>query len=479
MIFNSAPFAVFIIVFFILYWFVFNRSLKLQNLLILAGSYIFYAWWDWRFLSLLMGSSALNYFLGIHMFKTSNDKRRKLLLYIGILQGLCGLIYFKYFNFFINSFVDAFSFFNINLGIHTLNIILPLGISFYTFRTMSYLLDINKGDIKPVSDWVVFFSYVSFFPSLISGPIDRAGMLIPQLEEKRIFNFERGADALRQILWGLFKKIVIADNCSGFVESIFAGYSNHTSSTLLFGAFLFSVQLYCDFSGYSDIAIGTGRLLGFDIMKNFNFPYFSKSITEFWRRWHISFSNWLRDYIYTPLTISTRYWGLSGILFSLIVTFVICGLWHGANWVYVIFGFFHGILLSIELFSKKKVNKMFSFLPKKLYFFICSTLTFFFWVFTLIFFRSENMHHAIGYLKGIFTGSLLSLPHPDTGFNPLTVSVIIPFFFIFEWLNRHKSHPLELNSGRLWIRWSYYFIIVFLIGMLGQTGDVPFIYFQF
>ena len=233
MIFNSIHFAIFILIFFIFYWFVFNRSLILQNLFILTGSYLFYAWWDWRFLSLLIGSSVISFFLGIGMGKTHHEKQKKLLLYIGIIQGLCVLIYFKYFNFFIDSFVEAFSFFNVQLEIHTIQIILPLGISFYTFRILSYILDIDKGKIVPTNNWIVFFSYVSFFPSLLAGPIDRAGMFIPQLEKKRIFEFEKGADALRQILWGLFKKIVIADNCAVFVQSIFANYSIHSSRARL------------------------------------------------------------------------------------------------------------------------------------------------------------------------------------------------------------------------------------------------------
>ena len=273
MLFNSITFAVFFVGFFLLYWLAFKQNLKLQNILLLAGSYVFYAWWDWRFLSLLIGSSALNYYLGIFIAKSENNKRRRFLLFIGLLQGIGGLIFFKYYNFFITSFASAFSIFNFHIEVRTLQLILPLGISFYTFRTISYLLDIDKGKIKPVTDIVVFFSYVAFFPSLISGPIDRAKLLIPQLEKERVFDYSGITDGMRQVLWGLFKKIVVADNCAAITNQIFSNYENLPASSLVLGALFYSFQLYADFSGYSDMAIGIARMLGFNITKNFNFPF--------------------------------------------------------------------------------------------------------------------------------------------------------------------------------------------------------------
>jgi D-alanyl-lipoteichoic acid acyltransferase DltB (MBOAT superfamily) len=301
MLFNSIDFAIFLPIVFILYWFVAKNNLKFQNLLIVLASYLFYGWWDWRFLALIAFSTLVDYTIGIKLLKQENPTKRKLLLWSSILVNLGFLGFFKYYNFFLDNFINAFSFFGQDIQANSLNIILPVGISFYTFQTLSYSIDVYRRKLEPTKDFLAFSAFVCFFPQLVAGPIERATHLLPQFYNKRQFDYAKAVDGLRQILWGLFKKIVIADNCAQFANEIFNNSADHNGSTLVLGALFFTFQIYGDFSGYSDIAIGTSRLFGFDLMQNFNFPYFSRDIAEFWRRWHISLSTWFRDYLYIPL----------------------------------------------------------------------------------------------------------------------------------------------------------------------------------
>ncbi len=301
MFFNSIDFAIFLPIVFVLYWFVFKKNLKFQNGLIVVSSYVFYAWWDWRFLSLILFSTLVDYFVGIQLSKENNQIRRKLLLWTSIIVNLGFLGFFKYFNFFLDNFIAAFSFFGNEIQSSSLNIILPVGISFYTFQTLSYSIDVYKRKMEPTKDFIAFSAFVSFFPQLVAGPIERASNLLPQFYKKRRFEYVKAMDGLRQILWGLFKKMVIADNCAEYANLIFNNSDDCTGSTLVIGALFFTFQIYGDFSGYTDIAIGTSRLFGFNLKKNFAFPYFSRDIAEFWRRWHISLSSWFKDYLYIPL----------------------------------------------------------------------------------------------------------------------------------------------------------------------------------
>ena len=301
MLFNSIDFALFLPIVFIFYWFIVHKNITRQNAFLLIASYTFYGWWDWRFLSLIAFSSLVDYFIGIGLSKTNEKRRRKFLLLISILVNLGFLGFFKYFNFFAESFAEAFTFLGQPINPSRLNIILPVGISFYTFQTLSYTIDVYKRRFEHTKNIIAFFAFVSFFPQLVAGPIERATSLLPQFYKKRVFDYSKAVDGMRQILWGLFKKIVIADNCAYYVNDIFANYADYSGSTLLLGVIFFAFQIYCDFSGYSDIAIGTSRLFGFNLMRNFAFPYFSRDIAEFWRRWHISLSTWFRDYVYIPL----------------------------------------------------------------------------------------------------------------------------------------------------------------------------------
>ena len=341
MLFNSFTFVIFLPTVFLLYWFVFNKNLKLQNFFLLIVSYIFYGWWDWRFLSLIFISSMVDYIVGLSIYKTDDSSKRKRLLLISMFVNLGFLGFFKYYNFFADSLIDLFSNFSISLHPRTLNIILPVGISFYTFQTMSYTLDIYRKKMEPTNDIIAFFAFVSFFPQLVAGPIERAKNLLPQFMKKRKFDYETATDGLRQILWGLLKKIIIADSCAHVVDYIFANYQFYNGSVLLMGVIFFAFQIYGDFSGYSDIAIGSAKLFGFDLMRNFAYPYFSRNIAEFWRRWHISLSTWFRDYVYIPLGGS--YVNKWKRIRNIIITFTVSGFWHGANWTFIFWGFLNGI----------------------------------------------------------------------------------------------------------------------------------------
>ncbi|MAV58586.1 MAG: membrane-bound O-acyltransferase family protein [Candidatus Marinimicrobia bacterium] len=477
MLFNSIEFLIFLPVVFCLYWFVFNKHLKLQNLLILISSYIFYGWWDWRFLSLIFLSTVVDYFVGIQIFNNKNTKKKKSFLWLSIVFNLGLLGFFKYFNFFIESWVDLLSSVGYEYqNVWSLNIILPVGISFYTFQTMSYSLDIYYNKLKPTKDFISFASFVSFFPQLVAGPIERASNLLPQILKNRKFNYDDGLKGFSLIVWGMFKKVAIADNCAFFVDDIFTNYSSYSGLILLFGAIYFSIQIYCDFSGYSDIAIGTARLFGFKLMINFNFPYFSSNIGEFWKRWHISLSSWFRDYLYIPLGGSRVYF-LKKIR-NIFVIFIVSGFWHGANWTFIAWGFIHSIfyllyLLYLHFFNYIAIHKnsFIKFLVK----FIKITITYFSVLIAWIFFRSSNIESSINYIVKMVTdlfniNELIKYRNPFTEGFILEPFIVIVIFIFFE-IRLYLDKKLGDMSLILLIFFTLYF------GNFFNPSD--FIYFQF
>lgn len=396
MLFNSIDFAIFLPIVFILYWFVTYKNLRLQNVLIVVASYIFYGWWDWKFLSLIIFSTVVDYSVGLGLKRQEDKTKRKILLWTSILVNLGFLGFFKYYNFFLDNFISAFSFFGQELQTNSLNIILPVGISFYTFQTLSYTIDVYKKKMEPTNDFIAFTAFVSFFPQLVAGPIERATNLLPQFRQKRTFEYDKAADGMRQILWGLFKKVVIADNCAEFANQIFNNSADMNGSTLVLGALFFAFQIYGDFSGYSDIAIGTSRLFGFNLMKNFAFPYFSRDIAEFWRRWHISLATWFRDYLYIPLGGSRGNTWIK--VRNTFIIFVVSGFWHGANWTFIVWGtlnaiYFLPLLLTNNNRNNLEIVAQGKFLPsgKELF---SMFVTFGLIVFAWIFFRAENIGHA-------------------------------------------------------------------------------------
>ncbi len=478
MFFNSLDFAVFLPIVFLIYWFVAIKKVKYQNILIVVASYTFYGWWDWRFLSLILFSTVIDFLVGLQLSREVNPSKRKVLLWVSILVNLGFLGFFKYYNFFLDNFINAFSFFGMEIQSSSLNIILPVGISFYTFQTLSYTIDVYKKRLTASNDFIAFTAFVSFFPQLVAGPIERATNLLPQFYRPRTFNYEKAIDGLRQILWGLFKKIVIADNCAQMANDIFNHSGDYSGSTLFLGALFFTFQIYGDFSGYSDIAIGTSRLFGFDLKQNFAFPYFSRDIAEFWRRWHISLSTWFRDYLYIPLGGSRG--GTWAKVKNTFIIFIVSGCWHGANWTFLFWGVLNALyFLPLLLLNKNRINtdvvaqgKILPSLKELFQIGVTFTLTVLAW----IFFRASNIEHAFSIFSSIFSRSTLSIPEV----RPTNLLVLIILFIVIEWSGREDQYAIEkfvLKFGEI-TRWAFY-IAICLIIFLYQGKEQEFIYFQF
>ena len=479
MFFNSINFAIFLPIVFLLYWFATKGNLRLQNILLLVSSYFFYACWDWRFMFLLIFSTLLDYFTGIKIHEAKVQKNRVFWLWlsIGINLGFLGV--FKYYNFFASSFAAGLALLGLNANLGTLNVILPVGISFYTFHGLSYVIDIYKARIKPERNFVDYSVFVSFFPLLVAGPIERATHLLPQILKKREFNYDKAVDGLRQILWGLFKKIVIADNCAEYANIIFNNSDSYSGSTLLVGALFFTIQIYGDFSGYSDIALGTARLFGIDLLRNFAFPYFSRDIAEFWRRWHISLSSWFKDYLYIPLGGSKG--GMWMKIRNTFIIFLVSGFWHGANWTFVVWGFLNALFIMPSIVFNTNRNNLDivakgKYLPTINEFFAIG-ITFSLTVFAWIFFRAESVTHALNYISGILSTTLFTLPSIS---GPSSLKILLFLFIVLEWLGREQQYAIA-KLGAKWykpLRWSMYLGIVFTIYWFSGK-EQQFIYFQF
>ncbi len=478
MLFNSIEFIIFLSVVFIIYWFFLNKHLWLQNSFILVVSYIFYGWWDCRFLFLIFISSLVDYFCGLLIYKYRETKIKKnFFLIFSLFFNLSLLGFFKYYNFFIESFIEFSSLIGFKASPATLKLILPVGISFYTFQTLSYTIDVYRERIFPTKDIIAFLAFVSFFPQLVAGPVERAVNLLPQFKSVRNFDIKQAKDGLRQMLWGLFKKIVIADICALYVSEIFNNYNLYYSGTLILGIIYFAFQIYCDFSGYSDIAIGTAKLFGFRLMQNFAYPYFSRDIIEYWRRWHISLSTWFRDYLYIPLG------GSRGSKFiqirNIIITFTISGLWHGANWTFIIWGFLNGLLFIPNIIIGKSArtevaaqDTIFPTLKELAQ--IISTFTAI--NLTCVFFRSATVYDAINYLTRLFTTDLIF----DEKILSLHAFIWIIILLFMEWVQRKKEHALQINQLSRFLRWIIYYILgtavfYYFFSNFGQS----FVYFQF
>ncbi len=469
MLFNSFEYAIFLPIVFLLYWFVFNKTIKLQNLFLLIIGYIFYGWWDWRFLFLIAFSTIFDFTIGILLEKTTELQKRKLLFAASCIVNIGLLGFFKYFNFFIDNFISAFESIGYHIPAVSLKIILPVGISFYTFQSLSYTTDVFRRKMKPTTDFVSFAAFISFFPQLVAGPIERAFNLLPQFHKKRVFDLNLAVKGMRQILWGLFKKIVIADTLSTYVDAIFNSYEVLPGSTLLLGAIYFAVQIYCDFSGYSSIAIGTARLFGFTLLQNFSYPYFSTNVSQFWRKWHISLTSWFRDYVYIPMGGSRG--SLTKTIFNTLFVFALSGFWHGANWTFVIWGLLNGLYLIPNLILKNK-----KVISENNVFGIFSMLfTFGLITFSWIFFRSNNLAQAFQYINGLFSKSLFTYPVQHG--MAITIPLIVILFGV-EWIRKKEIELFQPQNIHFILRWIIYLVMI-IICLAFFKQNQSFIYFQF
>lgn len=476
MLFGSLEFALFLPAVFALYWSVPQAHRPAKNWVLLIASYIFYGWWDWRFLSLMFGSSIVNFAISLRLASSPDAKRRYWLVTSSILVNLGLLGTFKYFNFFLASLTGAFSFLGLPVQGTALDIVLPVGISFYTFQTMSYTIDVYRRRLEATRELIPFLTYVAFFPQLVAGPIERATNLLPQFHRQPPFDEAKAVDGLRQMLWGFFKKTVIADSCAPLVAEIFNNPGGHSGSTLLLGAVLFAFQIYGDFSGYSDIAIGVAKLFGFDLMQNFAYPYFSRDIAEFWRRWHISLSTWFRDYVYIPLGGSRG--GKLQQVRNTIVIFLISGLWHGANWTFVAWGFLHAVyFLPLLLWNRNRRHlgpiAIATQLPT-LTELVRMAATFFLVTVAWIFFRADSIEAAFSYLARMLDPRAFG----RLDLVPARVLFFIVLMLGVEWLNRDQAHALARVALPRPVRWACYLGVCFAVLLLGADGQT-FIYFQF
>lgn len=482
MLFNSFDFLLFLPFVFLLYWFVF-KSYRWQNLFVVVVSYFFYGWWDWRFLILIAFTSICSFSCGLLIeYFEGNRLRQRLVSVINIVTNLLVLGAFKYYNFFVDSLESAFSLLGYHMDPVAIDIILPVGISFYTFQALSYTIDVYQRKIAAEHDIITFFAYVSFFPQLVAGPIERATNLLPQFQRKRHFEYSESVDGCRQMLWGFFKKMVVADNCAGVVNEYWGRFAELPNITLLLLGVLFTFQIYCDFSGYSDIAIGCARLFGIKLMRNFNFPYYSRDISEFWRRWHISLMTWFRDYIYIPLggnrCVKRK------IIRNTMIVFFVSGLWHGANWTFVLWGIYHACLISLFMLIGWNNNTKGIVTDNKILPSIKESIqmisVFFLVVIGWIIFRSESVGQAFGYLTAMFSNCFFdSFLIPQNSY--LCVAYCMALLII-EWLQRDKQHALQFSSNRLFsfrlVRWSVYYLIIYVIARYNGYSQ-NFIYFQF
>lgn len=471
MLFNSITFLFFFLLFFVLYWFVLQRTLRLQNILILIASYVFYGWWDWRFVFLLILSTIIDYVFGLLIYR--NPDRKKFYLWLSIFNNLIILGFFKYYNFFAESFHTLLLKFGVETHPYVLDIVLPVGISFYTFHGMSYVIDIYYNRAKPVSNVIDYSVFVCFFPLLVAGPIERANHLLPQVVKPRIFKYTQAMEGLRLIVWGLFKKVIIADTLAITVNDIFSNYEHYPGSTLVLGSIYFAFQIYGDFSGYTDIALGTAKLLGFELLTNFKFPYFSRDIAEFWRRWHVSLSSWFRDYVYIPLGGSKA--GRLGALRNIFIIFLLSGFWHGANWTYVAWGGYHAFLyVPLFVFNNNRnhtdtivaYNRIFPTIKEVLQISATFTLVTIGW----ILFRSTTIFDAVNYMR-LMVNDFFVVPRETDGL------MLIGVFLIMDWLARkNERNPHAFVPDILYI---VVMTIVLLIFGKGVNENIEFIYFQF
>ena len=482
MVVNSLNFLYFFVVVFIVYYLpVCKKNPKFQNIWTFLASYFFYGVADWKMLPLLLGSTVVFYILGLWLaraIKKEKTKKASRIKTIGVVIGVGILLYFKYLNFFADSFAELLSAIGLNVSWTTLNIVLPIGVSFFTFKLISYIIEIHREHIVPCKDFIEFGTYIAFFPTILSGPIDRPNSLIPQLSKPRSFDHSLAVDGCRQILWGMFTKMCIADRLATMTDGIWSCYANYSGPTLILCALLYFIQMYADFDGYSNMAIGVGKLLGIKIARNFNHPLLARNMAEYWRRWHMSLTSWITDYIFMPLNIAFRSWGSYGVILACTINLVVIGLWHGANWTYGLFGIYHAalfvpLILSGAFGKNKKLKATKTGLPKfkdlSMMF-----LTFLLVSLGLVIFRAPSVSDALQYIRGFLDWSVLK---PAIG-GDIIIWPFIALLLIVEWLQRDKEHALQTIKAPAVVRWFVYIALTFII-ITCQGAQAQFIYFGF
>ncbi len=474
MLFSSFSFFVFFPIVFIIYW-TLNANRKAQNMLLLVASYIFYGWWDWRFCLLLLFSSSFGFLITKLLSEAHSDKKRRMYMNLSIIVHIGILCYYKYFNFFISSFTDFAKSLGFNVDYTPLHIALPLAISFFTFHILGYTYDVYQRKYQASNNYFEFIAHIAFFPQLVAGPIERANHLLPQFANKRQFSWLKLEEGFLQMLWGFFKKIVIADTLATQVNYAFAHYQDLHPITLIIAVVMFTFQMYCDFSGYSDIALGCARMLGFELLQNFNYPFFSTSVSEFWRKWHMSLSNWIQDYLFTPISFKRRAWGKIGIFYAALLSFTISGLWHGANWTFILWGAIHGIAIGYELLTKKKRKGWSKKYNPIFYSLLSGVFVFIFWSFTQLIFRATSIEHFWGIIQQIFTAEWVMAPETNSIYLLYIVGLLI-----FEWFQRSKPYALQITGWPYYIKWSLCALMVIIIfSSKNLNNQTEFLYFQF
>ena len=482
MLFNSFDFFIFLPIVFCIHWFVFNNTARSQNCFLLFASFVFYSWVSYKFLLLILSSIGCNYFIGKKVRSEKNEKIEVRWLRLGVLINVGLLGYFKYFDFFRINFFIALNYLGLELNIESLNIILPLGISFFTFQNIGYLIDVFNEELDPEGKIENYALFVAFFPKLLSGPIERAGKFLPQIEKKRYFDPSLAVDGAKQFLWGLFAKIVIADNCATFVNPILLNYENEPGSVLFIAMFLFIIQVYSDFSGYSNMALGISKLFGIKLSINFAKPLFALNISDFWKKWHISLTTWMMDYVFTPLSFLTRRYKEKGLLFSISCTFILVGLWHGANWTFLLFGIIQSLLF-FPLVLKGELNKNNSIAVGRLLPSIreisAMILTFILVMFSSLLMVAENISQAFDIYLEIFSASFFTFPDIGLIKKIIFLLILILFFLSIEWVTRNEEHPFDFFKKSKPLRWLFLSFIILLMGIFMSTKETEFIYLQF
>jgi alginate O-acetyltransferase complex protein AlgI len=480
MVVNSINFWIFFIIVLVVYFGLFRKSARWQNITLLISSYVFYGMVSWKMCALLLIASAVFYYLGIAISKCNgdNDKKASRLTTLGVLLGVGMLFYFKYLDFFVSQFGELLSAIGLKNNINSFGIVMPLGISFFTFKLIAYVIEVHRETIQPSRDPIAFGTFIAFFPTIMSGPIDQPGKFLPQLDEVRKLDYDGVVDGLKRILWGMFLKMCIADQLSGYTSAVFGNCEHHNATSIILASILYAFQMYTDFAGYSDMAIGVSKVMGIKIAENFNRPIFAQNISEYWRRWHMSLTSWITQYIYMPLNIAFRNLGMAGVCLAAIINTLAIGAWHGANWTYILFGLYHGVIIAIIILvekRRKKFEKQHGLTKKSWYKYSRMLLTFVLVDFGMVLFQSASLTDFFGTVRALGNG--FGMPF----FDPMLIYPLLPIILLLvkEWKDENKKSWHLIHSTNSIISVLSMATLITMILLVGNLSGGSFIYFQF